>query len=198
MSLKSSYTLFAPFYDALIAKASARLRAQSLAQLPGEGAQHVLVDGIGTGLDLPFLPPQHRYTGLDLTAAMLRRAKTRRDGLDLALVQGDCLALPFRDESFDHAVLHLILAVAPNPPQALKEAARVVKSGGMILILDKFLRPGQHAWLRRALSPLAGRIATRLDVVLEEVLAQVPRLELQQDVPALAGGWFRMIRLVKA
>lgn len=198
MSLKSSYTLFAPFYDLLIARASAPLRAQSLEQLPRQGSQDILIDGIGTGLDLPFLPPQHRYTGLDLTSAMLMRASARRAGLDLRLVQGDSLALPFRDESFDHAVLHLILAVVPDPAQALKEIARVVKSGGMILILDKFLRSGQHAWLRRALNPLTRRIATRLDVVFEDVLAQVPQLELQRDVPALAGGWFRMIRLVKA
>jgi hypothetical protein len=47
------------------------------------------------------------------------------------------------------------------------------------------------------LSPLAARVATRLDVVLEDVLVQVPQLTVVADEPALAGGWFRRIALEK-
>jgi phosphatidylethanolamine/phosphatidyl-N-methylethanolamine N-methyltransferase len=197
LSLKHSYALLAPFYDLAIGRASAAVRAQNLKHLPMEGTLDVLINGIGTGLDLPFLPPHHRYVGIDLTAAMLGRAKARANVPRLSLVQGDCQALPFADHSFNHAVLHLILAVVPEPAACLKETARTLKPGGSVLILDKFLRPGQSAWLRRALSPLAGRIATRLDVVFEEVLAQVPELELISDEPVLARGWFRAIRLVR-
>jgi hypothetical protein len=64
-----------------------------------------------------------------------------------------------------------------------------------VLVLDKFLRPGQRAWLRRALTPLMGVVATRLDVVFEELLARVPGFVVESDQPALAGGWFRRIRL---
>jgi ubiquinone/menaquinone biosynthesis C-methylase UbiE len=197
MTLKHSYTLIAPFYDAFIAGPSARAREENLGRLPREGGLRVLINGIGTGLDLPYLPRAHCYTGVDLTPAMLRQAESRRDGLCLDLVQGDSLALPFADESFDHAVLHLILAVVPQPLRCLGETARVLKPGGSVLIFDKFLRPGQAAPLRRLLSPLSARMATRLDVVFEEVLAGVPGLQLESDTPALAGGWFRTIRLVK-
>ncbi|HET9700162.1 MAG TPA: hypothetical protein VFP70_04495, partial [Burkholderiales bacterium] len=75
--------------------------------------------------------------------------------------------------------------------------ARVLKPGGSVLILDKFLRPGQRAPLRRALNLISRHIATRLDVVFEEVLARVPDLRVHSDQPAFAGGWFRSIRLVK-
>lgn len=197
MSLKFSYTLIAPFYDAFIDRAFSGVRARSLGQLPREEPGRVLINGIGTGLDLPFLPAEHAYVGLDLTPAMLKQADSRRGALDLHLVQGNGMALPFADNSFDHAVLHLILAVVPNPFALLLETARVVKEGGHVLVLDKFLRPGQGAWIRRALSPLAGRIATRLDVVFEDVLARVPQLGVEADQPAMAGGWFRAIRLVK-
>ena len=78
-----------------------------------------------------------------------------------------------------------------------KETARVVKSGGSILILDKFLRRGERSYLRRALNPLAARIATRLDVIFEDVLENVPGLKVESDVPVLANKWFRNIRLVK-
>ena len=198
MSLRLSYTLLAPFYDLVAARAFDGARRASLAALPRTGVCNVLLDGAGTGLDLPHLPACHRYAALDLTHAMLMRALPRARALDLDCVEGDGMALPFRDASFDYAVLHLILAVVPQPVRLLAEAARVVKRGGSILVMDKFLRPGVRAPLRRLLSPLAGRIATRTDVVFEEVLAQVPGLHLERDEPAMANGWFRQIRLTRS
>jgi phosphatidylethanolamine/phosphatidyl-N-methylethanolamine N-methyltransferase len=198
LSLQFSYTLIAPFYDLVVGRASARSRAQSLAELRSESDLRVLINGVGTGLDFPHLAPAQRYIGLDLTRAMLDRAKMRAHGLNLALVQGDALELPFSDRCFDDVVLHLILAVVPDPVRCLKETARVLKSGGRVLIFDKFLRPDEPAWLRRVLSPYTSRIATRLDVVLEDVLAKVPQLKLESDEPALFGGWFRRIKLVNA
>lgn len=196
MSLKRSYTLIAPFYDAVIARATQAARARSLAALsPTPG--RVLLAGVGTGLDLPHLPHRHRYVGLDLTHAMLRRALPRTGHLSFSAVQGDVQQLPFADASFDCAVLHLILAVVPEPARCLAEIARVVRPGGQVLVFDKFLRHGQPARLRKMLNPLARRVATRLDVIFEEQLAAAPELRLEHDRPALAGGWFRTIRLVR-
>lgn len=197
MSLKHSYTLLAPFYDAVITAPLAQARKRSLSPLAELPAGDILIDGIGTGLDLPHLPPQHRYTGLDLTQAMLDRALPRGEGLDIGFVRGDSLRLPFADASFDHAVLHLILAVVPDPKACLAEAARVVRPGGSIRILDKFLRPGAAAPLRRLINPLVRRLATRLDVVFEEVLSNSPDLDLVEDRDALLSGWFRLIELRK-
>lgn len=196
MSLRSSYTLIAPFYDVLVGPALGRARARSLSRLPRDSA-HILLNGVGTGLDLPLLPAAHRYTALDLTRAMLGRALPRSGGLDLHWVQGDSQRLPFRAGAFDHALLHLILAIVPDTRAALREAARVVRTGGRLFVLDKFLRPGENAWLRRMLNPLARRIATRTDVVFEDALAGVSGLAVIADEPALAGGWFRMITLEK-
>ena len=195
-NLKLSYTLLSPFYDLAIGPALNAARRRSLSALPGDGGA-VLVNGIGSGLDLPLLPSGHRYVGLDLTRAMLARCLPRAAGHEFSAVQGDSLALPFGDASFDHAVLHLILAIVPDAGKALAETARVLRPGGTILVLDKFLRRGQRAPLRHLLSPLAGRIATKLDVVFEDALARVPDLRVVSDEPAAAGGWFRVIRLVK-
>lgn len=196
MTLKTSYTLIAPFYDSAIERATRTARRASLAQLPNAPGR-VLVNGVGTGLDLPLLPQQHRYVGLDLTAAMLQRALPRSGGLDFLPVLGDAQALPFADASFDHAVLHLILAVVPAPQACLAEVARVVRPGGSILVFDKFLRRGQPALLRRLLNPVVRRLATRLDVVFEDLLAGAPSLRVASDRPALSGGWFRLIRLTR-
>ena len=194
MSLRHSYTLIAPFYDAAISRATRAAREHSLSVLP-QAPGRVLLAGVGTGLDLPYLPARHHYVGLDLTHAMLRRAVPRAGHIDFAPVQGDAQKLPFAANSFDVAVLHLILAVVPDPAACLGEIARVLRPGGQALVFDKFLRHGQPALLRRLANPLVGRIATRLDVVFESLLAATPGLQVEHDQPALAGGWFRMIRL---
>lgn len=195
--LRWSYSLIAPIYDWVIARPMRAVRTQSLRSLPIDVPKRVLLSGIGTGLDLPLLPKLHHYTALDFNAAMLSRARQRSSGLQVEWVLGDSMALPFPDAQFDHVVLHLILAVVPQPAQCLSEAARVLKSGGTVIIFDKFLRPQQTALLRRALNPLSRRIATRMDVVFENVLREVPSLQLVSDEPLLAGGWFRGIVLRK-
>lgn len=194
MSLRHSYTLIAPFYDFALDRATRAARRESLAQLPTTPSR-VLLAGIGTGLDLPLLPQQHRYVGLDLTAAMLRRALPKAGALDFTPIQGDAQRLPLATASCDAAVLHLILAVVPNPAACLAEAARVVRPGGRILIFDKFLRPGQTAPLRRLANRLMRHLATRLDVVFEEVMAEQSLLTVHSDRPALANGWFRHVHL---
>ncbi|HCJ51170.1 MAG TPA: phosphatidylethanolamine N-methyltransferase [Gallionella sp.] len=195
--LRLSYSLIAPLYDWVIERPMREARRVSLAALPDKVARRVLLSGIGTGLDLPMLPKIHRYTALDFNAAMLSRARPRGTDLQVDWVLGDSMALPFSDGHFDHVVLHLITAVVPDPQRCLSEAARVLKPGGTIILFDKFLRPGQAAPLRRWLTPLSRRIATRMDVIFEEVLQQVPGLEVLSDVPLMAGGWFRGIVLRK-
>lgn len=195
MSLRTSYTFIAPFYDHVIRPAFDKTRQDVLRDFPTGG--RVLVNGIGTGLDLPHLPADNHYIGLDLTPAMLGKSSVRRGELHLELVQGDSQRLPFADASFDHAILHLILAVVPNPERCLAEAARVIKPGGTLQIVDKFLRPGERAPLRRAINLLLRHVATRTDVVFEEIMVQVPALKIISDQPLLGGGWFRCIRLEK-
>ncbi|HMX17291.1 MAG TPA: phosphatidylethanolamine N-methyltransferase, partial [Rhodocyclaceae bacterium] len=80
MSLRRSYTLIAPFYDVFLDLATRNARARSLRGLAEVRPGRVLLLGIGTGLDLPHLPSRHRYVGLDLTPAMLARARNRPGG----------------------------------------------------------------------------------------------------------------------
>lgn len=195
--LRFSYSLIAPLYDLVIERPMRQARKRSLAALPTEARCQVLVSGVGTGLDLPMLPGLHRYTALDFNAAMLARARPRGEKLEVEFVLGDSMALPFPEAHFDHVVLHLITAVVPDPQRCLEEAARVLKPGGAVILFDKFLRPGQVAPLRRLLTPLSRRIATRMDVVFEELLCEVPELEVISDEPLLAGKWFRGIVLRK-
>jgi ubiquinone/menaquinone biosynthesis C-methylase UbiE len=197
VSLKRSYTLLAPVYDLVAGPAFERARRASLAPLRALSPCDVLLNGVGTGLDLPYLSASHRYAALDLTRAMIVRGLRRAGALDISWIQGDSEALPFPGNTFDCAVLHLIIAVVPHPARALREAARVVKSGGTLLLFDKFLAAGSSAPLRRLLNPLVSRIATRTDVVFEALIEDEPRLRVISNEPAGAGGWFRRIVLEK-
>lgn len=195
--LRLSYSLIAPLYDAIIERPMRDARKRSLRALPTDASRLILISGVGTGLDLPLLPTLHRYTALDFNPAMLAHARPRGKDLDVAFVLGDSMALPFADSHFDHVVLHLIVAVVPEPQRCLSEAVRVLKPGGTIILFDKFLQPQQRAPLRRLLNVITRRFATRMDVVFEEVLTAVPELLVLSDEPMLANGWFRRIELQK-
>lgn len=196
--LRLSYSVIAPIYDVFVERAMRVARIASLSTLPTSGeAKKILLSGVGTGLDLPLLPTVHHYTALDFNAAMLQRARPRGENLCVDFALGDSMNLPFSDAQFDYVILHLITAVVPEPSRCLSEATRVLKLGGTIILFDKFLQPKQNARLRRALTPLSKRIATRMDVVFEEVLQAVPELTVVSDVPLMANGWFRGIVLRK-
>jgi ubiquinone/menaquinone biosynthesis C-methylase UbiE len=191
-SLQRAYDLWAPIYDRAVIGFSRGPRAANIAEIPST-ARTILVVGAGTGLDLPLLPPQALCVALDISWAMLSRARNRAGTAQL--LQADAENLPIASAACDVVLLHLILAVVPHAEQALAEASRVLRPGGTLLIFDKFLRPGQRAPLRRLLAPLSGAVATRTDLVVEELLRQHPELQLESDVPAAVGGWFRRLRL---
>ena len=174
------------------------MRQMSLTHLDDVTDKAILLCGLGTGLDLPHLPNGANYTGIDLTPAMLKRAETRRrPEHDLKMDVGDVMQLPYAEAQFDAVIMHLILAVVPSPLRALQEATRVLKPGGKIHILDKFLRPGQRAPMRRLMNVFLRHIATRTDVVFEELLSDAPQLQVVMDEDCFAGGWFRTIIVQK-
>lgn len=197
--LQFSYTLLAPIYDLIVASPTQQCRKQNLQALTDYTGRPVLINGIGTGLDIPHLPRGPIYTGNDLTPAMLQRAQkiAAKHSLHIDLHQADVMKLPYTDASFDAVVLHLILAVVPQPLKALQESSRVLKPGGRIFIFDKFLKQNESAFFRRAINPFIRHIATRTDVVFEPLLTECSDLELISNQPAMFGGWFRLIELQK-
>jgi ubiquinone/menaquinone biosynthesis C-methylase UbiE len=199
MGLKHSYSILAPFYDLAVAKATHPLRTNSIRQLnsltaPGDS---VLISGIGTGLDIPLLAPDRNYFGIDLTRAMLIKAKKHVRKTKVNLQVGDVMRLPYKNNSFDAVVMHLIVAVVGNPTLALQEAQRVLKENGHLIILDKFLKPGQLALVRRLINPIIRNLATQTSVTLEDHLHHCSKLKVVSDEPVLAGGWFRRVLLTK-
>jgi demethylmenaquinone methyltransferase/2-methoxy-6-polyprenyl-1,4-benzoquinol methylase len=98
--------------------------------------------------------------GLDFSGRMLERA--RRKAPELEWVQGDVLALPFEDASFDSAVVGFGVRNVEDLEGALKELRRVLRPGGRVGILEittprGVLKPFYKLWFDRIV-PLLGRL----------------------------------------
>ncbi|MBR8742304.1 class I SAM-dependent methyltransferase [Nocardiopsis sp. MG754419] len=98
----------------------------------------VLEVAVGSGHDLAYYPDGVQLTGVDLSPVMLARARerARRRGLRVRLVEGDAQDLRFADASFDTVVCALSLCVIPDQRRALEQMWRVLRPGGLLLLVD--------------------------------------------------------------
>lgn len=94
--------------------------------------------GCGTGgITQSLAPFVERVIAVDESSAMLSAAKKRLHGLEnVEIRNGRLEALPLADEEVDIALLFLVLHYAPDPARVVAEAARVLKPGGRLLVLD--------------------------------------------------------------
>ncbi len=140
---RTRYSLYAPFYN-IIKNVSRKARKRSIELLKIKPNEKILIVGVGTGLDFEFLPKEVEITAIDLTPAMIEKAKQKAKQLELpANIQVmDAESLSFDSEYFDVVILHLILAVIPDPITCAKEVNRVLKTNGRVVIFDKFIPDG--------------------------------------------------------
>ncbi|HKG09297.1 MAG TPA: bifunctional demethylmenaquinone methyltransferase/2-methoxy-6-polyprenyl-1,4-benzoquinol methylase UbiE [Gaiellaceae bacterium] len=101
-----------------------------------------------------------RVTGLDFSERMLERA--RRKAPELEWVEGDVLALPFADGSFDAATVGFGVRNLDDLERGLAELRRVLRPGGRVGVLEitqprGALRPFYRLWFDRIV-PLLGRV----------------------------------------
>jgi demethylmenaquinone methyltransferase / 2-methoxy-6-polyprenyl-1,4-benzoquinol methylase len=162
--VRGMFDRIAPVYDAMNRVMTAGLdrRWRRLAVRavvwPGD---RVLDACCGTG-DLAVEAERRggRVTGLDFSERMLERA--RRKSGTIEWVQGDALALPFSDDEFDAVTVGFGVRNLADLEGGLREAARVLRPGGKIAVLEitrprGLLRPFFRLWFD-VLVPLAGKV----------------------------------------
>jgi ubiquinone/menaquinone biosynthesis C-methylase UbiE len=170
------------------------LRRQFGALLSGE----TLEVGIGTGLNLPFYAPAvTRLVGVDLSPEMMNVARERAIDLPFpaTFVPADAAALPFPDAAFDTVAISLALCTIPNPARALREAARVCRPDGRVVLLEHVLAAARPlAAGQRLLSPINERaIGCHLD---RETFALARSLGF--SIEPIATRFFAVFQLVLA
>jgi demethylmenaquinone methyltransferase/2-methoxy-6-polyprenyl-1,4-benzoquinol methylase/ArsR family transcriptional regulator len=117
-----------------------RVEAAVMAMI-GEKPFRTLLDlGTGTGRMLELAAPlAERAVGVDQSPAMLALARSRIDQSGLhntQLRQGDIYALPVERNAYDLAIIHQVLHFLDDPARAIGEAARALRPGGRLIVVD--------------------------------------------------------------
>jgi len=158
------FDAIAPVYDAMNRVMTAgldrrwrRLTVDAVVR-PGD---RVLDACCGTGdLAIAALRRGGRVTGLDFSERMLERARRKEAGVEW--VQGDVLALPFPDESFDAVTVGFGVRNVDDLEAGLRELRRVLRPGGRLGVLEittprGALAPFYRLWFDRVV-PAFGRV----------------------------------------
>lgn len=196
---QSIYRFYAPNYDLFFGRPyeSARRRTVNLLELqPGE---RLLISGVGTGLDLPMIPSGVDVSGIDISPEMLQQAEWKVSQANIHLIPMDAQNLEFPDESFDAALLNLIVSVAPDGRAVFQEAWRTLKPGGRMIIFDKFAPENRPiGLLREALGGLFRLLGTDVNRKLSDVLEDLDAGEIEINEPSVFFGLYRIVKLRKA
>lgn len=192
------YSVYAPFYDMAL-RGFGGHRKRSIDQLGIKDGESVLIVGAGTGLDLEYIPEGAKVTATDITPGMIAKLdkKAADLGIDVESMVMDGQKLEFEDNSFDHVILHLIIAVIPDPVKCIMEVERVLRPGGIVTVFDKFIHKGRRPnLLRRLLNIFTNAFFSDINRSIEDIVSETS-LEIVSDIPVAFGGSFRVLLLKK-
>jgi ubiquinone/menaquinone biosynthesis C-methylase UbiE len=129
-------------YDSIGLRGERLIVGDSRAWLCERATGRTLEVAAGTGRNFSFYPPDVTLVAIDSSAGMLDEARSRaaRLGREIEISQADAEALPYADASFDAVVCTLALCSVADRAGALAEMYRVLRPGGLVLLLDHYER----------------------------------------------------------
>jgi phosphatidylethanolamine/phosphatidyl-N-methylethanolamine N-methyltransferase len=195
--VQRAYEFWAPAYDFIFDWIFAPGREEAIRHLDLTSQHSALEVGIGTGLNLPLYPESCRLTGIDLSQEMLDKAVERVQTLampDVTLKVMDATSMDFGDNEFDRAIATYTISAVPDPVAVLREMRRVVKPGGIIVIVNHFRSERRMVgFLEDLVAPVCTRLGWKSNLALKPLLERVGLTpELVKSVN-MFNGW----RLVK-
>ncbi|WP_254509167.1 class I SAM-dependent methyltransferase [Anatilimnocola floriformis] len=114
-----------------------KARNEVLRHLPSLSGTKLLDVAMGDGRNMPQIPLDCQVWGVDISRVLLEKTKRDFPQHDTTLVVGEAEQLPFPDATFDNMFSLGALNHVNDPGRALKEMARVVKPGGMVVVADE-------------------------------------------------------------
>jgi ubiquinone/menaquinone biosynthesis C-methylase UbiE len=161
----TNHSIFAAMYERLSRKgAEHRFMEPLRKEVIGQAHGVVLEVGSGTGLNFPIYDPERveRVEAVEPDSAMLRYARERVKSarVPIALTQAPAESLPFADETFDCAVATLVFCSVTDPMMGLSEIRRVLKPGGVLLLIEHVRAQGTFAQqIQNMITPVTKRVA---------------------------------------
>jgi len=193
------YRSWAPIYDATVNRIFTSGRRRALELLALQSGEKVLIPGVGTGADFPYLPGGVDAIGIDLSPNMLAKARFKIDRCtaSVQLLLGDAQSLLVEAGSFDAVILNLILSVVPDGRACLQSALCELKPGGRLVIFDKFMPERRKVSpTRKFLNLFSMFLGTDINRCLSDLMLDCP-CTITHDEPSIGGGMYRVIMLKK-
>jgi len=170
------YEKLASVYDVAFGPALHAGRRRAISRMALRPGDRILEVGVGTGINIGLYPPECRVVGIDLSAPMLEKARTRqarRHRANVSLLQMDAAELKFADATFDIVYAPYLISVVPEPAKVAREMRRVCRPGGRIIFLNHFLSAHPLvSRVERLISPLTVHVGFKADIDLATLLAQ--------------------------
>jgi ubiquinone/menaquinone biosynthesis C-methylase UbiE len=147
--LRRYWDRHADSYDRQMGFFERHFAGDTRAWIGGRASGDTLEVALGTGLNLAHYPDGLQLTGVEWSPAMLAqtRHRARQLGRQVDLREGDAEGLDFPDGAFDTVVCTFSLCAIPDDRQAVREMARVLRPGGLLLLADHVVAT---AWPVRA------------------------------------------------
>ncbi|OPZ75538.1 MAG: Demethylmenaquinone methyltransferase [Verrucomicrobia bacterium ADurb.Bin474] len=194
------YRMWAPIYDRVAGRFMCPGRSRAMAVLNLQPGDRVLLVGVGTGADLPLLPPGVSAVGVDLSIHMLDKARRKLPIVDreIHLVQGDAQELLVEEGAFDAVIFNLILSVIPDGKTCLRENLRALKPGGRAVVFDKFLPDNRSLTIwRRLLNFGTALFGTDITRRFSDLVSDESGIEILLDEPSILRGAYRVKLIAK-
>jgi phosphatidylethanolamine/phosphatidyl-N-methylethanolamine N-methyltransferase len=188
--VESIYRRLAPVYDLIYGATLEPGRRHAMTRLAPAGGERILEIGVGTGLSAMAYPPGCRVAAIDVSAPMLKRARSRlgcRHG-EITLLRMDAARLGFRDGSFDAVYAPYVINVVPDPVAVAREMLRVCRADGRLVLLNHFA-DRTPSWAADLLGRMAAHAGVNWGLDLHEFLLDaglVARSVERVNVPSVS------------
>ncbi len=174
-AMQKAYARWAPVYDRLcgpIFVNGRRAAAHAVRKVGGR----ILEIGVGTGLSFDDYNASTDIIGIDMSEAMIARARKRLVSgrypfvKELSVMDANNLAYP--DATFDGVVGQFVITLVENPERVLSECARVLKPGGQIILVNHlYSEKGLAAVVERLLAQKARPLGLRPEFPFQRLAA---------------------------
>src|SRR5262245_26859870 len=164
--VEATYKRLAPIYDLMYGATLQDGRRQAMSRLAPRLGERILEIGVGTGFGAMRYPRGCRVTGIDISAAMIARARgrlLRRNARHVTLCRMDAAHLAFPDATFDAVYAAYVVNVVPDALAVAREITRVCRPGGRVVLLNHFVTDEERRG--RLVDRVLGAVAARAGAV---------------------------------